>query len=242
MLWKGASTLLGRTGSLRRLRPINSRMEATFGLFGTLFWASRCCVRGTHCLTDPCTAPRSFRLPSLASFLVLYSALNSTMAPPNLSSNDPTVQTPEGQKQFIHSYLNDNDVYPSFEAETKLNKADLSPQAQARLTELRENGYVILRNVLDANQVQRVKNALAAVGHKMYGRNRFEGTKTVRVNGLVGKHVVFSGMAEHPEIMELVDGILLPNFQMTLMQSIQIFPGEVRQPLHYDELVFELLG
>jgi hypothetical protein len=32
---------------------------------------------------------------------------------------------------------------------------------------------------------------------------------TVRNNALLGKHVVFDGMAEHPEVMELIDGILL---------------------------------
>ncbi|KAI9015967.1 hypothetical protein DFJ74DRAFT_609203 [Hyaloraphidium curvatum] len=164
------------------------------------------------------------------------------MAPPAQSSGaaaaspaGSSIHTAEGQKQFIHEYLDNTDVYPHFEAETKLAARVPSAAAKPHLDRLRAEGYTILRGLLSPAQVARVRKALDDMDHRKFGRNRFEGNRTVRVDSLVAKHVAFAGMVEHPAIMDIFDHILLPNYLMTLNQSIRIFPGERRQPLHYDD-------
>ena len=67
------------------------------------------------------------------------------------------------------------------------------------------------------------------------GRNEFEGTRTQRVYTLVGRGLPFERLAEHPEIVSILDALLLPNYLITASQAIAIAPGETPQPAHTDD-------
>jgi hypothetical protein len=67
------------------------------------------------------------------------------------------------------------------------------------------------------------------------GRNEFEGTRTQRVYTLVGRGLPFERLAEHPEIVSILDALLLPNYLITASQAIAIEPGETPQPAHTDD-------
>ena len=109
-----------------------------------------------------------------------------------------------------------------------------SPDVAAELAALERDGFVILRDVLGRAELQALRTALAPHLRET-GRNRFEGEKTNRAYALLGKGRSFDGLAEHPRIMRLLEHTLLPNPLLTAYQAIQILPGEIRQPLHYDD-------
>jgi ectoine hydroxylase-related dioxygenase (phytanoyl-CoA dioxygenase family) len=51
----------------------------------------------------------------------------------------------------------------------------------------------------------------------------------------ISKSPTFHHLPQHPRILRLLDLVLLPNYLLTAYQAIQILPGELRQPLHYDD-------
>lgn len=107
---------------------------------------------------------------------------------------------------------------------------------QSRLEALARDGFVILEDVLDPRELSAVRETLApylALG--LRGRNDFEGTKTQRVYSLVGRGRIFEHTAEHPDVLTLVDRLLVPNYLLTASQAICIAPGETPQPVHSDD-------
>ncbi len=109
------------------------------------------------------------------------------------------------------------------------------------LKEFHAQGFAILRNVLDASEVEALRGALQPyLDLDIEGRNYFEGVKTQRVYSLVGRGVVFERTAEHPVILDLVDRLLHPGYLLTASQAISIGPGETPQPIHYDDQFYTL--
>jgi ectoine hydroxylase-related dioxygenase (phytanoyl-CoA dioxygenase family) len=110
-----------------------------------------------------------------------------------------------------------------------------------RLHEYREQGFVILRDVLRASEVEALRAALQPyLDLDVRGRNNFEGERTQRVYSLVGRGAVFEHTAEHPAVLELVDQLLGPGYLLTASQAICIQPGETPQPVHYDDTFYTL--
>jgi len=105
----------------------------------------------------------------------------------------------------------------------------------------REDGFVVLRDVLDAAEVDVLRGALQPyLELQQQGRNNFEGERTQRVYSLVGRGAVFERTAEHPAVLELLDALLLPGYLLTASQAICIGPGETPQPVHYDDTFYRL--
>ncbi len=67
------------------------------------------------------------------------------------------------------------------------------------------------------------------------GRNEFEGHKTRRIYSVIEKTLACNPLVEHPLILALLDQILMPNYLLSQLQVIEIYPGEVQQPLHHDD-------
>jgi ectoine hydroxylase-related dioxygenase (phytanoyl-CoA dioxygenase family) len=81
------------------------------------------------------------------------------------------------------------------------------------LTTYDDQGYVILRDVLDAKQVEATRAALAPyLELELSGRNNFEGERTQRVYSLVGRGREFEHSAEHPRVLEILDRLLQPGY------------------------------
>jgi ectoine hydroxylase-related dioxygenase (phytanoyl-CoA dioxygenase family) len=113
--------------------------------------------------------------------------------------------------------------------------------ARRHLDHYHEHGYVILRDVLSASEVETLRSALQPyLDLELCGRNNFEGERTKRVYSLVGRGAVFERTAEHPAVLELVDQLLKPGYLLTASQAICIQPGETPQPVHYDDTFYTL--
>ena len=103
-------------------------------------------------------------------------------------------------------------------------------------TALAQKGYVIIPSLLSTNQIDRIKSALAPyLRGTLRGRNDFEGFETERVYALLGKAPVIAELVEHPRILAILDALLAPNYLLSANLAIQLYPGETRQPLHYDD-------
>jgi ectoine hydroxylase-related dioxygenase (phytanoyl-CoA dioxygenase family) len=104
---------------------------------------------------------------------------------------------------------------------------------------LKEDGYVVLENVLEDAAISELKAALEPYERdRPLGRNTFEGEQTCRVYSLAGKGQAFLRLAEHPRVVEILDRMLLPNWLLSTMQSIRLHPGETRQPWHTDDAFY----
>jgi ectoine hydroxylase-related dioxygenase (phytanoyl-CoA dioxygenase family) len=109
------------------------------------------------------------------------------------------------------------------------------------LARFRDDGFVILRDVLDVDEIEALRAALQPyLDLDAHGRNNFEGERTQRVYSLVGRGNVFERAAEHPAALALMDSLLQPGYLLTASQAICIHPGETPQPLHYDDTFYRL--
>jgi ectoine hydroxylase-related dioxygenase (phytanoyl-CoA dioxygenase family) len=98
------------------------------------------------------------------------------------------------------------------------------------------DGYVILERALDRAACDELIAALAPFeADRPMGRNSFEGLRSHRVYSLAGKGEPFLRLAEQPDVIALVDRILLPNYLLSTEQSIRLYPGEAAQSWHTDD-------
>ncbi len=110
------------------------------------------------------------------------------------------------------------------------------PSTADALATLDARGYVVLERLLTTAELDALREEvlpLAAAGP--LGRNPFEGERTHRVYGLLGKAESAAPLVEHPRILEIVDALLEPNHLLTACQVIQLLPGETEQQLHFDD-------
>lgn len=110
-----------------------------------------------------------------------------------------------------------------------------------RLDAYEEHGFVILEGLLDAQAIGEIRDALSRyLDLGWHGRNDFEGVKTQRVYSLVGRGKLFEATVEHPDVLDMMDALLEPNYQLTASQAICIQPGETPQPVHYDDTFYPI--
>jgi ectoine hydroxylase-related dioxygenase (phytanoyl-CoA dioxygenase family) len=101
------------------------------------------------------------------------------------------------------------------------------------------DGYVILERALDRAACDELTAALAPFeADRPMGRNSFEGLRSHRVYSLAGKGEPFLRLAEQPDVVALVDRILLPNYLLSTEQSIRLHPGEAAQSWHTDDAFY----
>ncbi|MGH6910167.1 MAG: phytanoyl-CoA dioxygenase family protein [Phenylobacterium sp.] len=105
----------------------------------------------------------------------------------------------------------------------------------AHAAEIRERGYTIIPDFLDAATLAKVRETLAPYLGSHHGRNDFEGFLTERVYTLVARGKVFEDVTEEPRLLALLDRFLQPNYLLTASQAIRINPGENAQGLHTDD-------
>lgn len=109
------------------------------------------------------------------------------------------------------------------------------------LARFHAEGFVILRDVLDREEIDALRAGLQPyLDLNVQGRNDFEGERTQRVYSLVGRGSVFERTAEHPAVLALMDSLLKPGYLLTASQAICIHPGETPQPLHSDDPFYSL--
>lgn len=107
--------------------------------------------------------------------------------------------------------------------------------AETHAAEIRERGYTVIRDFMDADALARFREGLAPFVGCRHGRNDFEGFRTERVYTLVARGRVFEDLTEDPRLLAILDRFLQPGYLLTASQSIQINPGETAQDLHTDD-------
>jgi Phytanoyl-CoA dioxygenase (PhyH) len=111
--------------------------------------------------------------------------------------------------------------------------------AEADLAKLRRDGYVILPDLLSPSELDEIRAAVEPLLHKT-GRNAFEGRTTQRVYSVLNKTRSCDRIADHPRVLALLDRLLMPNYLLSMLQVINILPGEKAQMLHFDDAFYPL--
>jgi ectoine hydroxylase-related dioxygenase (phytanoyl-CoA dioxygenase family) len=108
------------------------------------------------------------------------------------------------------------------------------------LEELRTEGYVVLRDVLSHAVLDEARNALRPLlDHQTWGKGAFFGNRTRRVHNILAKTRAVDPLVAHPAILELLRGTLTQP-QVSIVNAIEIHPGETAQFLHQDDVIFPI--
>ena len=110
---------------------------------------------------------------------------------------------------------------------------------EADLAALRRDGYVILPDLLTPADLGEIRDAVATLLDRQ-GRNGFEGRMTQRVYSVLNKTRACDRIADHPRVLALLDRLLMPNYLLSMLQVINILPGEQAQLLHTDDGFYPL--
>lgn len=116
-----------------------------------------------------------------------------------------------------------------------MDKSTAFFDADAHAAEIRERGFTVIRDFMDAATLQAVRGGLAPYMGQHHGRNAFEGFSTERIYTLVARAKVFEDLTEDARVLAVLDRFLQPGYLLTASQSIQIEPGEAAQDLHTDD-------
>jgi ectoine hydroxylase-related dioxygenase (phytanoyl-CoA dioxygenase family) len=101
---------------------------------------------------------------------------------------------------------------------------------------IQRDGYAILERAIDRAACAELVAALAPFEHdRPMGRNAFEGRRSHRVYSLAGKGPAFRALAEQPDVLAVLDRVLLANYLLSTEQSIRLHPGEAAQTWHTDD-------
>lgn len=112
-----------------------------------------------------------------------------------------------------------------------------SAVVHADLAAVDRDGYVILENLLSAEECDQIRDAVTPLLDKS-GRNTFEGERTQRVYSVLNKTRACDRLVDHPRVLALLDRLFLPNYLLSQLQVININPGESAQLLHPDDGVY----
>jgi hypothetical protein len=118
-----------------------------------------------------------------------------------------------------------------------LNSAD----ARRHETELAENGYTIVPELMAVRAVEQVLRSLQKLhATQQFGDNDFTGFRTKRVFNLFAKTRALDPLLANEDGLRLVRSQLGPEAQLSIASTMEIFPGETPQALHQDDAYFPL--
>jgi len=118
--------------------------------------------------------------------------------------------------------------------------ASVDPEVVAAdLTALERDGYVILPDLLSAAQLDEIRASVTPLLDQT-GRNGFEGRATQRVYSVLNKTRACDRIVDHPRVLALLDRLFMPNYLLSMLQVINIEPGEQAQMLHTDDGFYPL--
>lgn len=108
------------------------------------------------------------------------------------------------------------------------------------LEQLRTDGYVILRDVLPDPVLEEARSALGSLlDRQAWGKGEFFGGRTKRVHNILAKTRAIDPLVAHPAVLELLRGTLTQP-QVSIVNAIEIHPGETAQFLHQDDAAFPI--
>ncbi|CPW38202.1 Phytanoyl-CoA dioxygenase [Mycobacteroides abscessus subsp. bolletii] len=93
--------------------------------------------------------------------------------------------------------------------------------AEADLAMLRRDGYVILPDLLTADDLMEIREAVVPL-LDLHGRNRFEGHTTQRVYSVLNKTRACDRIADHPRVLALLDRLFVYLTPIRHIMSVRI--------------------
>lgn len=119
-------------------------------------------------------------------------------------------------------------------------RGEAGPMASASpLAELREHGFVIMRDAMPAHDVTALDEDLArCFAETPFCQGGFYGERTKRFGRLLRRSGLSDAFVRHPLVLELVTQILEPwcdTIQLNLTQAIAVHPGALPQLPHRDQ-------
>jgi ectoine hydroxylase-related dioxygenase (phytanoyl-CoA dioxygenase family) len=114
---------------------------------------------------------------------------------------------------------------------------------EAHLARIAEQGYTVLRGVLDPAEADALAADLARIEEAEDIRpatNGFEGTATLRAYNLLRHGPRWEAIPVHPAVLPVVEGVLDRGCLVSSLSSIRIRPGETAQPIHADDQLIPL--
>jgi ectoine hydroxylase-related dioxygenase (phytanoyl-CoA dioxygenase family) len=108
------------------------------------------------------------------------------------------------------------------------------------LTRIDRDGYAVVERLIPTEHAAAIRAELTVVLDEVpLGRNTFEGFATRRIYNIFAKTRALDDLAVHPVLIAVLDE-LLGLYQFSAPVGIEIGPGEVEQPLHYDDAIYPL--
>lgn len=115
----------------------------------------------------------------------------------------------------------------------------MSPSVRADVDRLERDGYLILRDLVSAHELNTLRDELEPrLAETPRCEGDFYGWKTTRVGGLLSKAPMVQRLALDPRILAIAESVLSPHcdcFQLNLTQATRVHPGERAQAPHRDE-------
>jgi ectoine hydroxylase-related dioxygenase (phytanoyl-CoA dioxygenase family) len=109
------------------------------------------------------------------------------------------------------------------------------------VADLDRDGFAVVESLLSAADAAAVRAGLRDVLDRTpTGRNDFEGYLTRRIYALFAKTRAFDPLAIHPLLLQVLDQVLGPSYQLSAPTGIEIGPGEKAQMLHTDDGIYPL--
>ena len=104
------------------------------------------------------------------------------------------------------------------------------------LRQVREDGYAVVPDLLDAETVERLRRDLAPVFDAIGSRTTEErGQQTVHTHNLLAKTRAVDELLVNDRLLRLVEGVLGPDFQVSGVAAMRPGPGDRRQHMHQDD-------
>jgi ectoine hydroxylase-related dioxygenase (phytanoyl-CoA dioxygenase family) len=121
-------------------------------------------------------------------------------------------------------------------------RAQVQPgfDAEAHIRRMRDDGYTIVEDYLDAGQLKAFREGMAPYLGTYRGRNPFEGRTTERVYTMVARGKVYEDITADPRLLSLLDAFLRPSYLLSASHVIDIYPGEVAQSMHFDDSFYPI--
>ena len=109
---------------------------------------------------------------------------------------------------------------------------------QRHVAKIEADGYSIVENAIEPDFVDALVADLGRLERELDvvpAKNRFEGTKTVRIYNLLIYGKLYERIPVHEHILPIVERVLDPGCLVSSLSSIAICNDEKPQPLHADD-------
>lgn len=137
-------------------------------------------------------------------------------------------------KRFADTYelqIQTENLFEVFRAMARATSLD----AEQHVQQIARDGFTIIPELLNADEVAACSVELDALLGRHRGRNDFEGFQTERIYTLINHGKRFQDLCEHPQIIEVIDRLLSPGYLLSVAQAIAMSPGETPQEFHRDD-------